>query len=119
MALNLMDEVAVARAVERMREAVKKAKPEAMSDRFLVEAIAPAPLAELIVGIRQDPQYGLAMTLGSGRHSGRTGGRCAHAAPARLGGRYRRGAALAQGIRIAVAAFAGVPRRTSMRSYVH
>jgi acyl-CoA synthetase (NDP forming) len=28
--------------------------------------MAPAPLAELIVGIRHDPQYGLAMTLGSG-----------------------------------------------------
>jgi acyl-CoA synthetase (NDP forming) len=49
-----------------MRESVRKARPDALSDRFLVEAMAPSPLAELIVGIRQDPQYGLAMTLGSG-----------------------------------------------------
>jgi succinyl-CoA synthetase beta subunit len=53
-------------AVDRMREEVARLKPEALTDSFLVEAMQPPPLAELIVGIRQDAQYGMAMTLGSG-----------------------------------------------------
>ena len=33
---------------------------------FLVEEMAPAPMAELLVGLRRDPVYGLALSLGMG-----------------------------------------------------
>ena len=32
----------------------------------MVEAMSPEPLAELIINIRQDPQFGAALVLGSG-----------------------------------------------------
>jgi len=38
----------------------------AVSDLYLVEAMSPKPLAELIINIRQDPQFGAALVLGSG-----------------------------------------------------
>ncbi len=38
----------------------------ASEHRFLVERMAPRPRAELLVGIRNDPGFGLAMTLASG-----------------------------------------------------
>ena len=56
----------VAAAAVRMREAVRRHDAAAVTDRFLVESMAPEPLAELIVGIRRDPQFGFVMTLGSG-----------------------------------------------------
>ena len=65
-ALNLATPEAAAAAAGAMREAVARHDPQAVTDRFLVEAMAPPPLAELIVGIRRDPQFGLSMTLGSG-----------------------------------------------------
>lgn len=65
-ALNLSDRVMVDEAMKRMCTMVKARSPEALSDRFLVEKMSPQPLAELIVGIRWDPQFGYAMTLGSG-----------------------------------------------------
>ena len=34
--------------------------------RFLVEAMAPPPIVELIVGIRHDPPYGFSLTIGAG-----------------------------------------------------
>jgi acetyl-CoA synthetase len=37
-----------------------------LSDRILVERMAPHPMAELIIGVRRDPQFGLALTLGAG-----------------------------------------------------
>jgi acyl-CoA synthetase (NDP forming) len=65
-ALNLRSADAVTEAVAQMREDVERLKPEGLSGSLLIEAMQPTPLAELIVGIRQDPHYGLAMTLGSG-----------------------------------------------------
>ncbi|MFO1088406.1 MAG: acetate--CoA ligase family protein [Hyphomicrobiales bacterium] len=65
-ALNLRSAGEVKAAVETMRARVAKVKPAAVTDRFLVERMQPAPLAELLVGIRRDAQFGLAMTLGSG-----------------------------------------------------
>ena len=38
----------------------------ASADRFLVERMVEPPLAELLVGVRTDPRFGLAMTLASG-----------------------------------------------------
>lgn len=38
----------------------------ALSDRFLVEEMAQGALAELIVGVQHDPQFGPSLTLGAG-----------------------------------------------------
>jgi hypothetical protein len=37
-----------------------------LAPQFLVEKMAPAAVAELIVGIKRDPQFGLALLLGAG-----------------------------------------------------
>ncbi len=65
-ALNLRDGDAVDAAADQMRRDVTRYDPKAVTDDFLIERMAAPPLAELIVGIRHDPQFGLAMTLGSG-----------------------------------------------------
>ncbi len=57
---------AVARAVRMMQDRVAASDPDAVTDRFLVEKMLPIPLAELLVGLRRDPQFGYALTLGSG-----------------------------------------------------
>jgi acetate---CoA ligase (ADP-forming) len=57
---------ALATALANMRKTVMAHDPKAVTDRFLVEAMAPKPLAELIVSFRRDPQFGMAMTLGAG-----------------------------------------------------
>ncbi len=53
-------------ALSVMRADVAAHDPIAATDRFLVERMAEPPVAELMVGIRSDPQFGLAMTLASG-----------------------------------------------------
>lgn len=53
-------------ALERMQHAVAAYDPDAITDRFLVEAMVPKPIAELILSIRSDPQFGMALTLGTG-----------------------------------------------------
>jgi acyl-CoA synthetase (NDP forming) len=65
-ALNLWTPEAVAAAVTKMRRAVAEYDPEAVTDRFLIERMSPNPVVELVVGIRRDPQFGHALTLGSG-----------------------------------------------------
>ncbi len=57
---------AVMRAAQAMKGRVAASDPEAVTDRFLVEAMSPRPIAELLVGLRRDPQFGYALTLGSG-----------------------------------------------------
>jgi len=65
-ALGLGSPAELLQAAEEMRARVACRAPGAVSEDFLVERMAPPPLAELVVGIRRDPQFGLAMTLGSG-----------------------------------------------------
>ena len=55
--VNLADESAV-------REAVTAMAP--LSDQFLIERMVQGAVAELIVGVHHDPQFGLALTLGAG-----------------------------------------------------
>lgn len=55
--LNLADDSAVRAAVESMR---------GLSDRFLVERMAGNAVAELIIGVYRDRQFGLALTVGTG-----------------------------------------------------
>ncbi len=65
-AVGLTDADAVQTGLETMRRTVHAHNPEAVTDSFLVEAMAPKPAAELILSIRSDPQFGMALTLGSG-----------------------------------------------------
>ncbi len=65
-ALGLQTPADVIAAATTMRSTVANRAPLAVTDMFLLESMAPPPLAELVVGIRRDPQFGLAMTLGSG-----------------------------------------------------
>lgn len=65
-ALGLGSPEALLEAAGAMRDAVAGYRETAVTDAFLVESMAPPPLAELVVGIRRDAQFGLAMTLGSG-----------------------------------------------------
>ncbi len=64
--LNLTDADAVAGACIQMTSDVTAHDPHAVTDHFLVEAMSPSPLAELIVTLRSDPQFGAALVLGSG-----------------------------------------------------
>jgi acetyl-CoA synthetase len=56
-ALNLPDAVALLEAAADMRQ---------LGDDFLVEPMAPAPVAELILGVGRDPQFGLYLMIGAG-----------------------------------------------------
>ncbi len=64
--LGLESAEALADAVTRMHRDVTRYDAEAVSDRFLIEEMADAPVAELLVSVRREPQFGLAMTLASG-----------------------------------------------------
>ncbi|RKF16806.1 CoA-binding protein [Roseovarius spongiae] len=64
-AVGLDDAAAVARAVAMMQAEVT-ARGGAFTDRLLIEAMAPRPIAELLVSVRRDAQFGLALTIGSG-----------------------------------------------------
>jgi len=55
--LNLRSNQAVAEAVARMAH---------VADEFLVESMELGAVAEIIVGIQRDPQFGLALTFGAG-----------------------------------------------------
>lgn len=64
--LGLSSAEEVTAAVQRMRADVAAYNPAALTDVFLVEAMVAQPVAELMVSIRRDPQFGLAMTLAAG-----------------------------------------------------
>ncbi|KVF57664.1 acyl-CoA synthetase [Burkholderia cepacia] len=65
-ALKLASPEAVAAAVERMIEQVARHAPDVSVERVLVEKMADAPLLELIVGVKREPNFGLALVLGTG-----------------------------------------------------
>ncbi|WP_205192717.1 acetate--CoA ligase family protein, partial [Burkholderia sp. LMG 13014] len=65
-ALKLASPEAVAAAVERMTEQVAHYAPDVPVERILVEKMADAPLLELIVGVKREPNFGLALVLGTG-----------------------------------------------------
>ncbi len=64
--LGLASADAVSEAVKQISEEVSRHHPGLADARFLIERNIEPPIAELIVSIRQDPQFGLALTLGSG-----------------------------------------------------
>lgn len=65
-ALGLSSRTEVKNAVVEIREAVGRHDAKALCDDFLVEKMLDTPLAELLVNVRADPQFGFAMTLASG-----------------------------------------------------
>ncbi len=65
-ALGIADSAGLSTALADMKAAVSAHDANAVTDRFLVEAISPPPLAELIVTLRSDAQFGPALVLGSG-----------------------------------------------------
>ena len=64
--LGIADASALKRALDQMNASVAAHDAHAVSDSFLIEAMSPAPLAEMIVTLRSDPQFGAALVLGSG-----------------------------------------------------
>lgn len=64
--LNINSGTEAADAVAQIQKAVATHLPDAASDRWLIEKMQAQPLAELIVSVREDALFGLAMTIGSG-----------------------------------------------------
>ena len=65
-ALGISSRAQAEAAVARIRTGVGRHDAGALSDRFLVEEMVESPVAELLVNVRTDPRFGLAMTLASG-----------------------------------------------------
>ncbi|MDZ4736670.1 MAG: acetate--CoA ligase family protein [Rhodospirillaceae bacterium] len=65
-ALDLKSEADVADAVARMSASVARYKPGLVAETFLIERMVTGTVAELIVGIKRDPQFGLALVIGAG-----------------------------------------------------
>ncbi len=64
--LGLESEAEVAAALAAMTEAVAPHLGNEKPGAFLVEVMAPPPVAELLVGLRRDAQFGLVLVLASG-----------------------------------------------------
>ncbi|MBS7663283.1 acetate--CoA ligase family protein [Pseudomonas lalucatii] len=65
-ALNLGNAQVLQAALEDMRDSLARHAPGLAFERVLLEAMAPPPLAELIVGIKRENGFGLALVLGAG-----------------------------------------------------
>jgi hypothetical protein len=65
-ALNLKDDAALSAALEKMRASIKAYAPGVPFDQLLLEPMAKPPLAELIVGIKRENDFGLALVIGAG-----------------------------------------------------
>ncbi|MEQ9489673.1 MAG: acetate--CoA ligase family protein [Alphaproteobacteria bacterium] len=64
--LNIASPDDLPSAVAAMITAVTAYNPDAARDRFLIETMADKPVAELLVTVRRDPTFGLALTVGVG-----------------------------------------------------
>lgn len=65
-ALNLKDEAALVSALDTMRSILARHAPGLAFDQVLLERMASPPLAELIVGIKRETGFGLALVIGAG-----------------------------------------------------
>ncbi len=65
-ALSLETPDALVQAIEQMQRRVAAHYPAAVTDNFLIEEMSAPPLAELIISLRFDAQFGAALTIGSG-----------------------------------------------------
>ena len=64
--LNLGDSDAVNTAIAAMRESIGHYKPGLEAERFLIEKQVTNAVAELIVGVKRDPSFGLVLVVGAG-----------------------------------------------------
>jgi acyl-CoA synthetase (NDP forming) len=64
--LGLASAAAVREAVDAIRSSVQKFLKGPVPDSFLVERMAPKPVAEMMVGIRRDEGFGYILVLGAG-----------------------------------------------------
>jgi acyl-CoA synthetase (NDP forming) len=64
--LKLDSPQAVARAVAQMTDSVAAYAPHVRVEQVLVERMAAAPVVELIVGVKREANFGLALVLGIG-----------------------------------------------------
>ena len=65
-ALNLKDGAALSAALEKMHASIAAYAPGVAFDQLLLEPMAKPPLAELIVGIKRESDFGLALVIGAG-----------------------------------------------------
>lgn len=65
-ALNLKDDASLSAALEKMRASIAAYAPGVAFDQLLLEPMAKPPLAELIVGIKRENDFGLALVIGAG-----------------------------------------------------
>jgi len=65
-ALNLKSADEVTAAVERMRASLVHHLPGAAIGEILIERMVSGAVAELIIGVKRDPQFGLALVVGAG-----------------------------------------------------
>lgn len=65
-ALGLADTAALVAAATGMKARVTAHDPLAVTDQFLVEEMAAKPVAELLLSLRRDPEFGPALTLAAG-----------------------------------------------------
>jgi acyl-CoA synthetase (NDP forming) len=64
--LGLANEAELATAIAEMRDSLARTQPAVAPEQFLIERMAAKPVAELIVGVTRDPQFGLALVIGAG-----------------------------------------------------
>ncbi len=64
--LNLNNEAEVRRAAQDVLKLGSQALGQPANDQVLVEKMLDIPLAELLVGVQNDPQFGLVMTIAGG-----------------------------------------------------
>lgn len=65
-ALNLRDAAALEAALVQMRQRIAAYAPQVAFDQILLEPMAAPPLAELIVGIKREHDFALALVIGAG-----------------------------------------------------
>jgi acyl-CoA synthetase (NDP forming) len=65
-ALNLKDGAALTAALEKMHASIAAYAPGVAFDQLLLEPMAKPPLAELIVGIKRENDFGIALVIGAG-----------------------------------------------------
>lgn len=65
-ALGIADVAALKSAARKMSASVAAHDPLAVTDVFLIEEMAPRPVAELLISLRRDTEFGPALTLAAG-----------------------------------------------------
>jgi len=65
-AIGLKNTHDVKQAMTEMQTEINRARPDLIVEGFLLEEMLPTPVAELMVNIRHDDQFGMVLTISSG-----------------------------------------------------